>query len=117
MKLHELLSKIHHHENILRQHFKKADKEDLKAKAAEAVSFISMFPEGRHLEAVARTDLEAVERGLDRLQTVVSLAHGFLSSPETEKEPAKTQAKKTVARDPDGNALKTTAKKSVVTKH
>ena len=74
------------------------------------------------MEAVARTDLEAVERGLDRLQTVVSLAHGFLSSPETEKAPAKkapakTQAKKTVARDPDGNALKTTAKKSVVTKH
>ena len=110
MKLHELLSKIHHHENELREQFKKADKEDLKARAAEAVSFISMFPEGRHLEAVARTDLELVERGLDRLQTVVSLAHGFLSSPETVKYEVKEAPKKTPAR-------KAPASRSEVTKH
>ena len=96
MKLHELLSKIHAHENAVRRHFKDEDKDALRMKAAEAVEFLGMFPEGRHLEEIVKDDMEKLSSTLSRLEGAVGAAQDFLAETvkyQVKEAPAKTPTK------------------------
>ena len=109
-RLHHFLQELHGHTHKLRQAI--GNDADLKQAAQEAFVFLNAIGED-HLETMVAKDLAEAK-------AVVAKAEGWLEAVNAALSAAEEtlpKAKKTVARDPDGNALKTTAKKSVVTKH